>query len=302
MSEHKDQAHHPQRDVSSDSFARQWLDQIADRFEAGWREVRQGASPPRLEDYLSAVRDQVTLDEEPHASPPRLEDYVAEPDDPRGAALLCELIGLDIDYRRLRGESPRPEDYLGRFPSLDRAWLKSVLALPGDAELPDDPASPQSRVRRIRCPHCQSPIQLVDDRPEEVLCPSCGSSFHLRDTRMTSTVGHMRQLGKFQLLDRLGLGAFGAVWKARDTVLDKIVALKIPHAGSLQSDADRERFYREARAAANLRHPGIVTVHEVAELETESGKIPALVTDYVDGVTLRDSSRNAGWRSVSRPV
>ena len=265
MSEHKDENKPSHRDVSSDPFARQWLNEIADRFEAGWREVRQGASPPRLE------------------------DYVAKPDEPRGEALLCELIGLDIDYRRLRGETPRPEDYFGRFPSLGRAWLKSELALPGDAELADDPAFPQSRVRRIRCPHCQSPIQLVDDRPpEEVLCPSCGSSFHLRDTRMTSTVGHMRQIGKFQLMEQLGLGAFGAVWKARDTVLDKIVALKIPHAGSLQSDADRERFNREARAAANLRHPGIVTVHEVAELETESGKLPALVTDYVDGVTLRE--------------
>ncbi len=264
MSEHNDQGNHAHRDVASDPFAREWLNQIADRFEANWKLVRQGAAAPRLE------------------------DYVAEPDDPRGEALLCELIGLDIDYRRLRGETPRPEDYLGRFPSLDRAWLKSVLALPGDAELPDDPASPQTRARRIRCPHCQSPIQLVDDRPEEVLCPSCGSSFRLRDTRMTSTVGHMRQIGKFQLMERLGLGAFGAVWKARDTVLDKIVALKIPHAGSLESDTDRQRFYREARAAANLRHPGIVTVHEVAELETESGKIPALVTDYVDGVTLRE--------------
>ncbi len=87
----------------------------------------------------------------------------------------------------------------------------------------------------------------------------------------------MRQMGKFQLLERLGLGAFGAVWKARDAVLDKVVALKILHAGLFESPADRERFFREARAAANLRHPAIVTVHEVAELETESGKLPAIV-------------------------
>ena len=154
MCEHKDQGHPPPRDVASDPFAREWLNQIADRFEADWKLVRDGASPPRLE------------------------DYVAEPDDPRGAALLCELVGLDIDYRRLRGETPQPEDYLSRFPSLDRAWLKSELARSGDAELPNVPASPQIRALRIRCPHCQVVIEVVDIAPEsEVTCPSCGSRF-----------------------------------------------------------------------------------------------------------------------------
>jgi serine/threonine-protein kinase len=70
----------------------------------------------------------------------------------------------------------------------------------------------------------------------------------------------MRPLGKFQLLERVGLGAFGAVWKARDTELDRIVALKIPHSGLLTEDQELERFHREARAAAQLRHPHIGTV------------------------------------------
>ncbi|MBM3972466.1 MAG: hypothetical protein FJ302_21805, partial [Planctomycetes bacterium] len=280
MSAENNQDQSPRRDVASDPFAREWLNEIADRFEADWRKVREGASPPRLE------------------------DFVAELGDPRAAALLCELIGLDIDYRRLRGEVPKPEDYLGRFPSLDPAWLKSELALPGDAELADDPAIPQSRVRRIRCPHCQSPIQLVDERPDEVLCPSCGSSFRLRDSRMTSTVAHMRQIGKFQLIERLGVGAFGEVWKAKDTQLDKTIALKMPHAGSLESEHDRQRFLREARAAAQLRHPGIVAVHEVAELETATGKVPAIVSDYVDGVTLRDllQSRRLTFRESAELI
>jgi serine/threonine protein kinase len=94
----------------------------------------------------------------------------------------------------------------------------------------------------------------------------------------------MRRLGKFQLLERVGLGAFGAVWKAHDTELDRVVALKIPHAGLLSSAEGAERFYREARAAAQLRHPGIVTVHEVTALEG----LPAIVADFIEGVTLRD--------------
>jgi len=77
---------------------------------------------------------------------------------------------------------------------------------------------------------------------------------------------------------------FGAVWRARDVELDRIVALKIPHASLLTSEADLERFYREARAAAQLRHPGIVTVHEVQMLEG----LPTIVADFIDGVPLRD--------------
>jgi len=85
-----------------------------------------------------------------------------------------------------------------------------------------------SSVRRVRCPTCHNPIQLSDDQSEEVLCPGCGSSFRLRDAHVTSTTAGMRPLGKFELLERVGLGAFGAVWRARDTELDRIVALKIP--------------------------------------------------------------------------
>jgi WD40 repeat protein/serine/threonine protein kinase/tetratricopeptide (TPR) repeat protein len=149
---------------------------------------------------------------------------------------------------------------------------------------PTDPACPAAKPQRIRCPHCHNPIQLSDDRSDEVLCPACGSSFRVQDTRLTDTSSLMRRLGKFQLLERVGLGAFGAVWKARDTELGRFVALKIPHASLLTNQEAAERFYREARAAAQLRHPGIVTVHEVATLEG----LPALVSDFVQGVTLRD--------------
>src|SRR5262249_14437958 len=128
-----------------------------------------------------------------------------------------------------------------------------------------------------------NPIQLTDDR-DEVLCPGCGSSFRIRDARGTTTTAPMRQLGKFQLLERVGVGAYGAVWRARDTELDRVVALKIPHSGLLIEGDERERFQREARAAAQLRHPGIVTVHEGVTLDG----LPAIVADFVTGVTLKD--------------
>src|ERR1700693_3072329 len=158
------------------------------------------------------------------------------------------------------------------------------------------PASTASGVQ-IRCPHCHNPIELPADRPDEVVCPGCGSSFQVRETRHTTTIDTLKPLGKFQMLERVGVGGFGAVWRARDTELDRIVALKVPHAGLLASANDLERFQREARAAAQLRHPGIVTVHEVQTLDGT----PTIVSDFVDGVPLKDlmESRRLTFRETA---
>jgi tetratricopeptide (TPR) repeat protein/tRNA A-37 threonylcarbamoyl transferase component Bud32 len=227
---------------------------------------------------------------------------------------------LDIEYRRRAGEQPRAEDYRLWLPgaqtdaagscspaqqpwppSLETIcqaadWIRDQAGRPEESPLPTGifhsqgfptpPAAeqPAKAAMLIRCPNCQNPIHLSDSRPDEVLCPACGSSFRVREAQHTTTAGGMRPLGKFQLLERVGLGAFGAVWRARDTELDRIVALKIPHASLLTSAADLERFHREARAAAQLRHPGIVTVHEVQTLEG----LPTIVSDFIHGVPLRD--------------
>jgi serine/threonine protein kinase/DNA-binding SARP family transcriptional activator len=204
-------------------------------------------------------------------------------------ALTEKLVALEIDYRRRAGEDPQAEQYATRFPFLEPEWLARVLGetMVASDGLPTPVADSSGLVgksTRIRCPHCSNPIRLQDDRSDKVLCPGCGSSFHVREARPAKTTQSMRPLGKFQLLERVGVGAFGAVWRARDTELDRIVALKIPHTGLLTSQADLERFQREARAAAQLRHPGIVTVHEVVTLEG----IPTIVADFIRGVTLKD--------------
>src|SRR5262249_32253051 len=257
----------PQRgdDISLSQLER--IDRVCDAFEDAWKEGQR----------------------------PRPEDFLSDAPEPERTKLLSGLVALDIDYRRRRGERPRPADYLERFPTLDKAWLAGTIASEATvlqpastsppaaaASVADVRAEGPAAAQRLRCAHCQSPMQLADDCADEVLCPACGSTFRVREARQTTTGSDMRQMGKFQVLERIGLGAFGAVWKARDTELGRIVALKIPHAGLLASPAHRERFYREARAAAQLRHPGIVTVHEVATLDG----LPALVADFIDGVTL----------------
>jgi serine/threonine protein kinase len=137
--------------------------------------------------------------------------------------------------------------------------------------------------RHFRCPHCHNPIHLGDTASDEVLCPACGSGFQLRDARRTASLESTR-LGKFELLERVGLGAFGAVWRARDTELDRVVALKIPHAGPSLAPAELQRFLNEARRTAQLRHPGIVIVHEVSSLQG----LPVIVSEFIAGLPLNN--------------
>jgi serine/threonine protein kinase len=137
----------------------------------------------------------------------------------------------------------------------------------------------------IRCPHCNNPIEIVDETIlSDVLCPSCGSHFSLvRDAARSFQADELETIGHYKLLDKLGVGAFGSVWSARDIELDRMVAIKIPRKGEM-SDEDSEKFIREARAAAQLGHPNIVRVYEVGRHEDRV----YIVSDLVQGMNLAD--------------
>ena len=79
------------------------------------------------------------------------------------------------------------------------------------------------------------------------------------------------------------MGEFGTVWKARDTILDRTVALKIPRRENVDAESV-EKFMCEARAAAQLQHPNIVSTHEVGRHEDTL----YIVSDYIRGISLAD--------------
>jgi serine/threonine protein kinase len=96
----------------------------------------------------------------------------------------------------------------------------------------------------------------------------------------------MQSFGRYEIIEQLGAGAMGAVYKARDPMMDRVVAIKtiLAHAAAGPQASDyRERFFREARAAGRLSHPGIVTVFDVNEHEGT----PFLVMEYIAGRTLQ---------------
>ncbi|MCU7827038.1 serine/threonine-protein kinase [Kitasatospora sp. DSM 101779] len=90
--------------------------------------------------------------------------------------------------------------------------------------------------------------------------------------------------GRYTLTDRVGVGGMGEVWRADDGVLKRQVAVKIMQPGLLEDRSFTERFRREARILATLRHPGIVHVHDYAEPGGESDQqIAYIVMEFIDG-------------------
>ena len=96
------------------------------------------------------------------------------------------------------------------------------------------------------------------------------------------------RFGRYELVERIGHGAMGVVYLARQTDLDRTVALKLITPGRVGGEADVERFYSEARAAARLRHPGIVGVLEVGEVDGQH----FIAMDYVSGGDLSEFVRS----------
>ncbi|MEX2287056.1 MAG: serine/threonine-protein kinase [Planctomycetaceae bacterium] len=100
--------------------------------------------------------------------------------------------------------------------------------------------------------------------------------------RPTATISLPQRIGDYELLEELGRGGMGVVFKARQLSLNRIVAFKMILRGDMASEADVARFKAEAESAARLNHPHIVPVYEVGERDG----LPFFSMKYVEGTTL----------------
>ncbi|MET9918023.1 serine/threonine-protein kinase [Streptomyces sp. NPDC006435] len=112
--------------------------------------------------------------------------------------------------------------------------------------------------------------------------------------RSQGTEAGLLLAGRYRLGEVLGRGGMGKVWRAHDEVLHRTVAVKELTAGQYVAEADRvvlhARTQKEARAAARITHPGVVTVHDVLEYDNR----PWIVMQYVDGPSLADAAKESG--------
>jgi serine/threonine protein kinase/dienelactone hydrolase len=142
----------------------------------------------------------------------------------------------------------------------------------------------------MKCPKCQA--EILDDSQ---FCSKCGTPIHPEDKAFLS---HTRTIlrpidelvpgkilaGKYKIIDVVGKGGMGIVYRAEDTKLQRNVALKFLPPELMQDEEAKERFVIEARSAAALSHPNICTIHEIDE---EDGK-SFIAMEYVEGQSLRN--------------
>jgi eukaryotic-like serine/threonine-protein kinase len=103
-----------------------------------------------------------------------------------------------------------------------------------------------------------------------------------------------KTISHYKILEKLGEGGMGIVYRAHDTKLDRTVALKFLPPHLTATDEDKHRFIQEAKATAMLNHPNICTIHSIEEHEGQQ----FISMEYVDGVTLRERTEAGGQRSA----
>jgi WD40 repeat protein/serine/threonine protein kinase len=166
---------------------------------------------------------------------------------------VFELIHAEVSTRRELGDRPTLEEWQTRFPALlrRREDLDTLRSLFG-SEMPtlSDGASPHQA---------------------NELGPARGAD------------GRLPKLGQYQLIQEIGRGGMGVVYKARQSSLSRVVALKMILAGAHAGLRERARLRNEAEAAAQLLHPNVVQIFEIGEHEG----LPFLTMEFVAGGNLR---------------
>ncbi len=195
--------------------------------------------------------------------PCRAEEFFAEyPSLALDTERALDLICTEYALRRELGEQPTPTEWGARFPHWrDDLARRFQVTTPVDVPISQDiPTTPEATT-----PH----------RPRFAARPAA--------------VG--RQLDRYTILEEIGHGGMGVVYKAHDPLLDRTVALKIIRGGVLAGEASVERFYLEAQATARLDHAHIVKIHDIGLHDDQ----PYFTMAYVGGGSLarqKDRYRN----------
>lgn len=187
---------------------------------------------------------------------------------------------------------------LDRYPNRSevRLQLKNVIPSSDDnafrasqsvnSVLLNDPRSEDLATQSPSQIHLGTQTEEYSDISAELRTIAYGSSNQSDAVALETPINRDR----FELQERLGRGAFGEVWKAYDSQLRRMVAIKSPHDAYFSASV-RERFLRESQAAAKLSHDGIVSVYDVCLYNNgniASSGMPIIVSRYIDGINLAE--------------
>lgn len=218
---------------------------------------------------------------------------------PREAAwrmpALWEMIKVDLERQWQVGRAQYLDAYLASFPELGTAHDVSPELIAAECEarqLVGKPATTAELVRRfpLQAPQVEQILRLRPDntfRPLAAGEPAGTVSFPLstpsrRQVRQEPMLPE--QFGRYRILKRLGVGGMGTVYLATDTQLGREVAIKVPHFSDGDGPDVIARFYREARAAATLRHPNICPIFDVSQQDG----VHFMTLGYIGGRPLSD--------------
>jgi formylglycine-generating enzyme required for sulfatase activity len=215
----------------------------------------------------------------------RVEDYLSRyPVLSSHPDLLLDLIGSEVLLREEAGEEPDAAEYLKRFPTLE-VPLRRHFALYQTLSAGGLPSFiPPTLPEQVRPPTPDFPTRVAPEASvPETVAPSASEA-------ASSALAHLFIPG-YEVLDVLGRGGMGVVYRARQEGLQRTVALKMILHADHASPRERDRFRNEAEAVARLQHPNIVQIFEVGEHQGA----PFFVLEFCPGGTLAQRLTGVPW-------
>jgi eukaryotic-like serine/threonine-protein kinase len=268
------------------------IDDTCSRFETAWGNGQR----PQIEDFLPAQSSTVN--------------------EAAQFALLAHLVGIDLEWRWRTAQLPTTQQAVADMPTASVEGQDGRHSAVSDIVLPRRPRLAHYVARYPQLgPIADLPIELIvdeyyvrrrhGDRPTHIEYletwgtrhPELAERLRMMDDDAVSAAGvvgtesskrdpwlgsAVRYFGDYLLLEQLGKGGMGVVYKARQVSLNRVVAVKMILAGRFADKRDVERFRVEAEAAANLDHPGIVRIFEIGEYKGQQ----YFSMDFVEGESL----------------